>query len=42
MLEHTLSSMLAYCTGTMLAEMDELFLHPSQSRMNRSGQWTRS
>ena len=34
--------MLAYCASTMLAEMDELFLHLLQSRMKSSGQWTRS
>ena len=42
MIEHTLFSMLAYYTGTMLVEMNELFLLPSESKMNNSGQWTGS
>ena len=36
MLEHTLFSMLAYWAGSMLEEMDVLFLYPTQSRINRS------
>ena len=39
---NTLFSMLAYCASTILAEIDELFSHPSQSRINRSDRWTGS